>query len=185
MSRISNETAKQIAIKLTEKSRIAAEKLHVEYRELVTELYEEETPQEVKALFKKLPDWFYTRGYVNFNGHGFGWEQVSTTRQIICNGGTNANLHLTSKIADKITTSKRKWDKAKKNYEDLKDETKQALLALKTTNNIRKEIPLAAPMLPPPMSNALVCNFDSLKKKLSHQPEEKTIVNSKDTQRQI
>lgn len=171
MSKISNELAKQIAIKLTEKSRIVADKFHVEYRELVTELYEEQTPQEVKAALKKFPDWIYTSGSVKLNGNGFNFEWVSTTRNIVSNG--NNLLNLTSKIADKITAAKRKWEKAKKQYECLKDETKQALLALKTTNNIRKEIPIAAPMLPPPMSNALVCNFDSLKRRLINQPEVK------------
>ena len=170
MSRISNDLAGQIANKLTEKSRLVMEKLHTDYRELVTELYEETTPKEVKDCFKKFPEWIQRRTSIKLHGHGFNWEYVATTRSII-EKDDNCSLVLTSKMADKITTAKRKWEKAKKNYEDLKTESKQAILTLKTFANIRKELPLAAPMLPPPISNALVCNFDSLKNKLKHQPE--------------
>lgn len=171
MSRISNDLAGQIATKITEKSRLASEKAHLEYREAVTQLYEEQTPADVIKCKKNHPDWFYERGAVSFSGHGFSWENVATTRQVIANGGTYANLHLTAKIADKLMTSKRKWDKASKAYKELKDETKQALLTLKTFNNIRKELPEAAPMLPPPLSNALVVNFTSLKSRLNKQPD--------------
>jgi len=132
MSVISKDLAGQIAIKLTEKSRLFMEKLHTEYKDVVTELYEDQTPQDVKDCCKKHPEWFYKRGYVSFSGYGFNYESVSTTRQVICNGGTNANLHLTSKIADKIMSPYRKWEKAKEKYEKLKDDTKQAIIALKT-----------------------------------------------------
>lgn len=173
MSRISNELATQIAFKLTEKSRIAADALHVQYRELVTVIYESQTPDEVTICLKKYPDWISTIGGIKLNGHGFNWEYISATRHIICNNGSNSSgiLKMTDKNSKQIMEAKRKWDKAKEKYENLKSESKQALLALKTFNNIRKELPQAAPMLPPPMSNALVCNFTSLKSKLNNQPE--------------
>jgi len=171
MSRISQELAAQIAVKLTEKSRIAADKLHVEYRELVTSLYEAQTPGDVKVCFTKYPDWFYTRSNIKLHGHGFNWEYVNPTRPLITNNNTDCILELTAKISDKIISAKRKWQKAKEGYDKLNLETRQALLTLKTFNNIRKELPQAAPMLPPPLSNALVVNFDTLKKQLDKQPD--------------
>ncbi len=173
MGTISKELAGQIAFKLTEKSRIAADNLHVEYRELVTVAYEAQTPKEVKDCFKKNPDWFYTKATISFNGHGFQWESVTGTRQIIANGGTSANLTLNNKISDQLQKAKRTWDKAKDKYKDLKVETTNALLALKTHANIRKEFPEAIPMLPPPISNALIVSFDSLRHKIKNQPEVK------------
>lgn len=173
MSRISKDLATRIAVKLTEKSRTASEKLSNEYKELVTSVYEEQVPDEVIKCFKKYPDWLYTRSAIKLNGHGFNWEYVITTRPVICNNNSDAIMHMTAKIADKLTASKRKWQKAKKEYEELKDESEQALLTLKTFNNIRKELPAAASMLPPPLSNALVVNFDSLKKRLNKQPDDK------------
>ena len=173
MSRISQDLAGQIAFKLTEKSRVSTEKLHLAFREAATLLYEEQTPKEIKEAFKKHSAWIQTRSCVVFEGHGFTWTRLSTTRPVIQNTSGEAKLTLNSKSADKLTTASRKWEKAKKDYEDLKSQTKTALLTLKSYSNIKKEIPLAAPMLPPPMSNALVCSFDDLNKKLQKQPEDK------------
>ena len=173
MSVISKDLARQISVKLTEKSRLAADALHTEYREMVTFLYEEFTPKEVKDCFKKNADWFYTRSSVSFNGHGFQWESVTTTRPVICNSQNNANLEITAKSASLLTTLKRKWQKAKDEHKQLQRETETALLNLGTHARIKENFPLAAPMLPPPMSNALVCNFDNLTKRLQKQPEVK------------
>jgi len=173
MSVISQDLANKISVKLTEKSRQAAEKLHVEYRELATQFYEEQTPKEVKDCLKKHPDWFYTRSSMILNEHGFNWEYVTSTRPVICNSNTECYLKLNSKISKQLTEAKRKWEKAKGSYEKLQIEAKQALLALKTYNNIRKELPEASSMLPPPISNALVVDFSSLKRKLKNQPDEK------------
>ena len=177
MSRISKDLAHQIAIKLTEKSRLAAELINDEYRLLVTEIYEEKTPQEVKDCFKKHSEWFYTRQYIDINGHGFRWSQVKAPRTVICNSGTSANLELTAKSSAAITTLKRKYEKAIEDHKQLRLETETAILNLGTHARIKENFPLAAPMLPPPMSNALVCNFDSLTKRLQKQPEVKTKVN--------
>jgi len=177
MSRISKELAGQIAFKLTEKSRIASEKLHVEFREVVTSIYEQQTPKEVSECFKKYPDWFYTANGIKLNGHGFNWDYVSSIRTVIANNGTNCYITMNDKNSKQIQVAKQKWIKSKEKYNSLKEEAEQALLALKTFNNIRKELPQAESMLPPPMSNALVCNFTSLKSKLNHQPEVELVAN--------
>lgn len=172
MSRISKDAARSISFKLTEKSKLAVSQLHEDYREMITALYEDQTPAKVKAAQKEHPEWFYTRSEIYLNGHGFNREWVTPTRPVIANSedGGDANLHLTAKTAATIFKAKIKWEKADKKYKELRRETESALLALKTYNNIRKELPEAAPYLPPPMSNALVVNFDSLKKKLNQQP---------------
>ena len=176
MSRISKELANHIAIKLTEKSRVAAEQLHKDYRELVTEIYESQTPQQVIDCFKKNKDWFCTRSSVRLNGYGFSWDIVTTERPVICNSSSEAYMDMTSKISSTLTDSKRKWEKAKAAHKQLQQETETALLNLGTHARIKENFPLAAPMLPPPMSNALVCNFDSLTKRLQKQPDVKAKV---------
>lgn len=178
MSRISKELAHQIAIKLTEKSRVAAESLNKDYREIATAMYEDQTPKEVKDCFKKHAEWFYTRNYLTFDGHGFRWENVTTIRPIICNSGSNATLELNVKTSTQLNTAKRKWEKAVEEHKQLQRETETALLNLGTHARIKENFPLAAPMLPPPMSNALVCNFDSLTKRLQKQPEVKQKINA-------
>jgi hypothetical protein len=66
---------------------------------------------------------------------------------------------------------KRKKEKAKEDYKNLVTETEAALYALKTAKNVRENLPEAAVYLPPPMSNALIVNFNTLQKKLNKQPE--------------
>lgn len=175
MSKISKELAKQVAVKLTEKSRLAAEVLNKEYREIATAMYEDQTPKEVKECFKKNSEWFYTRNYLTFDGHGFRWENVTTIRPIICNSGSNATLALNVKTSQLLSAAKKKWEKAVDDHQQLQRETETALLNLGTHAMIKENFPLAAPMLPPPMSNALVCNFDSLTKRLQKQPEIKKV----------
>jgi hypothetical protein len=171
MSRISNELAQSIAFKLTVPTQNEVEKLHGDFRNLVWTIYDSQTPKEVKELAKKFPDYFEPQTSVKLHGHGFNWEYVGTEKQMLPNNSGSCIMNMNKENSSKLFTAKNKWEKAKKKYEDLKRETKGALLALKTFNNIRKEIPNAAQYLPPPMSNALVCNFTSLNKKLQSQPE--------------
>lgn len=152
--------------------------LHLEYRELVTSSYEETIPEDVKKCFKKHPDWFTSNCSIKIHGNGFDWEYLSATRPVISNENQRGKLEPNSKLAEKIIRVKNKWQDAVEKYKKLMKESEAALLTLKTYNNIRKELPIAASMLPPPMSNALVCNFESLKKKLSTQPEEKKVAAS-------
>lgn len=172
MSRISQDLASQIAFKLTAKSRAAADLLKKEYQSLVYELYLEETPAEIKKMFTKYPEWFYTRQVVSFFGHGFRFESVTVEKPVIVNtSNRDANLTLTDAIANKLTKFKRKYEKADADCKELKRETEQALINLRTFQRIRENIPEAAPFLPPPMSNALVVNVDALNKKLAGQPK--------------
>jgi hypothetical protein len=169
MSRISNDLAQQIAFKLTEKSKKVMDEKHIAFRDLVTTLYEESTPALIIDALKKFPDWIDTCSSIRLNGHGFNYEYVTPTRKCVSNSSVNS-LELTQKMADKITSVRKVWEKSKKQYNDLKDEVKHALLSLKTFANIRKELPAAAEYLPPPMSNALVVNLGSLNKRLTTQP---------------
>lgn len=175
---ISKDLASQIAYKLTEKTKIVCDNLHLQYKNLVLEFYEKQTPKEIKELRLKYPDWLYTTRRISFSGHGFRYEEVVAVSSVVTNSHQNAILELTSAIADKIIKSKRKYEKAKEQYEQLKSETNQALLTLKTFSNIRKELPQAIPFLPPPISNSLVINLDPLKTKLDKQQEEKALQTS-------
>ena len=171
MSRITKELAASIAEKLTVKSKESVEFLKNEYGKCVYDFYISQTPDEVKVGFSKYPDWFYTSKSISLNGFGFNWERISVQDHVVCNTGSSAYLTLNAKISDKITKHKRKYEKAAKEYRELFIETEQALLALRTYKNIEENIPAAKPYLPPPMSNALVCNFQSLNRKINNQPE--------------
>jgi hypothetical protein len=170
MSRISQEMASTVAYKLTEKSKSVADKLHIEYRKSVSEFYKSTLPKAVLAFFKtEHCEYVETTNSVILDGHGFSDEYVSLIGALPSENGSTPRMPFDTNDGAKFIAAKRKWEKANKEYKALKDETKQALLALKTFNNIRKELPEAAQYLPPPMSNALVVNFDSLHKRLKAQ----------------
>ena len=172
MSRISQEMAGRIAYKLTEKSKAIADNLHVEYRKSVMEFYKATLPKPVLAFFKtEFCEYVETTNSVILDGHGFSREHVSFIGALPSENGNTPRLNFNANDGAKFIAAKRKWEKADKEYKSLKEETTQALLALKTFNNIRKELPEAAPFLPPPISNSLVVNFDSLKKRLQKQAE--------------
>ena len=172
MSRISRELAEQIAEKMTKDSREAVKLLLRQYEALVTETYEAQVPQAAKELLAKHPAWVCTGRFIFFEGHGFSRNNsVTATRPVIQQSESYARLSLTEKIADKLLKAKQKYDKANEAAEQLEHETVNALLSLKTIKNIREHLPAAAPFLPPPMSNALVVNFDTLLKKLERQPK--------------
>jgi len=89
MSRITKELAKSIAGKLTEKSKAAMNNAKKEYGKCVRDLYEETIPIEVKEAYAKHPEWFYTKSYISFEGHGFSYENVSVNPYVICGGSAD------------------------------------------------------------------------------------------------
>lgn len=176
MSVLSKVVIEQIAEKMTEKSKKYSELVYKELKELVTEIYESQVPEPVMKVFKTHCDYIETCSSIELDGHGFNRETITLTKQLPATSTYRQKLHLTATIADKIIKAKRKREKAKEDYENLLRETQSALSALKTYKNVRENLPEAVPYLPPPMSNALVVNFNSLQKRLNKQPEVKTEV---------
>lgn len=171
MATLSKTVIESIAQRLTEKSKKHSEMLLKEYKEAVTIAFEAQVPDEVKKCFRHYSEYVETTNSVYLDGHGFNRESLTLTRQVPATTSYSAHLELTATIADKLLKAKRKWEKARDEYKQLYQETESALLALKTHKNIEENLPEAAPYLPPPMSNSLVVNFTSLKRKLHKQPE--------------
>jgi len=170
MSRISQELAKNIAKKLTEKTLSNVNLLKKQYCDFVTKCYVNQMPKDVFDAYNKNPQWFYTRRCIDFKGHGFNYESVSS-EPVVSNCSGDAILELTPKLAADIMKLKRIKDKASDDYKTLLSETEQALLSCRTFKNIEENIPAAKPFLPPPTSNALMVNFDSINRKINNQPE--------------
>lgn len=173
MATLSKMVIENIASKMTEKSKKYADKLKKDYQELVTTFMESQVPDEIKKCFKNHSEYIETTSSAYLDGHGFNRESVALNKQVPAKSSYHEQLNLTSAIADKIIKAKRKYEKAKEEYEQLYQETESALFALKTGKNIRENLPEAIPYLPPPMSNSLIVNFDTLQKRLNKQPEMK------------
>lgn len=174
MAVLSKQVIEGIAQKMTEKSKNHSAALALEYKELVTTIFESQVPEAVMDLFKgKNCGYVETTTSVYLDGHGLNRQSVALTRACPSEVSYGAELKLTSATADKIVKLKRKKEKADEDYKQLVLETESALFALKTFKNIKENLPEAIPFLPPPMSNSLVVNFKTLQTKLSKQPEAK------------
>lgn len=175
MAVLSKMVVEQIAKKMTEKSKKYVESVEKELEKLVTEIYMEQVPADVMRVFKTNCEYIETTQTLYLNGHGFNRESIKMSKQLPAKSSYSQPLPLNAAIADRIMKVKRKKEKAVEDYKTLVSETESALYALKTAKNIRENLPEAVPYLPPPMSNALVVNFNSLQKKLNKQPDIKEL----------
>lgn len=174
MATLSKMVIENITERMTSKSKKYADAMLKEYEQVVAGIFESQIPDEVKKVFKSHPDYIKTATEAYLDGHGFNRESVCFGKSLPAVSNYRAALKLTAAIADRIMKHKRKYEKAKEDYKLLVRETEAALTALKTHKNIRENLPEAIPFLPPPMSNSLVVNFESLQKKLQKQPEVKS-----------
>jgi hypothetical protein len=164
--RITKQLAEQIAAKLLTEKQANVTKLRKEYEDYITLAYLSQTPKEVLAVYAKHPEWFYTRGSVTLNGSGFRYESVSTNCQVICNGGSSANLMMNDKISHKAKMLQNKWESAKDKVRELKMKLEVALFNLRTYAAVQKSFPEAAPFLPKDATMSLMINYDALRKEL-------------------
>jgi hypothetical protein len=163
---MSKELAQKIAEMMSVNKEREKSKLLEQYRKTVTDEYIKQTPTAALELLELHPDWVQTNTEIYFSGHGFGsYERVSAIGAVIRNSSPYAKLKLTPEIAAKISTAKNKYEKAEKEWVGLKQEIETALLALKTFNQIQKNLPEAVPFLPKE-NQSIMLNFDDLRNKL-------------------
>lgn len=171
MSRISKELAANIANKLVAPSYKKRDELRAEYEAEVMRIYLLRIPSDVLDFENKRPEFFEKTRDIRLRGYGFEYERVTIRASVVNNMPrcSYADIHLEKDEADILRGFKRKWEAAQEKAKDLRVQTEVALLACKTYKNIREMIPEAADMLPPPISNALVADFSSLRKNLNSQ----------------
>lgn len=163
---ISQSLACLIANKLVENKQKEYDKLKKEYQDYVYDLYISQTPDEIKAIFKKHADWFMTTNIVRLHGHGFNYEYCEVQKPVIKNSpNENAVLKLSEKIVVKINSFLKAIQKAKDERNDLKSDIKTALLQLRTYKQIEKTFPEAAPWLPK-QNMALVVDVEPIRRRL-------------------
>jgi len=156
---------------MTEGSRKKVDELKKEYGEAAKQMYLSDIPAKVMEVFKTHSEYFETTTNLYLDGHGFNRDSVDFVGSLPSMKSYSCPLKLTAARGETLVKMKRKYVAAKQAYKDLVDETETALLTLRTFARIRETLPEAAPFLPPPMSNSLVVNFDTLQKKLKAQPE--------------
>jgi hypothetical protein len=170
--RISQELARRIAKKMTEKKEKQVDKLHLLFRRLVTNLYWQSIPKAVFDARELHPDWFEAKGSIVLQGHGFEYTSISVVGAYVpANNDGRAKLKLTPEMAAQIKTAQWEWEKCRDEYSKLVDEIQQALISLGTYKQIRENFVEAAQFLPEtgPKSLALIPNLSGLKERLKSQ----------------
>lgn len=178
MATLSKMVIENISERMTEKSKKYWQKCEKDFRELATTFYESQLPSPVKELFKTNCEYLTTVYNLTLDGNGLNQYGVKLTKSLPAKSSYSFRFNPSAAAAEKLVKAKRKFEKAKEDYETLVGETRSALLALKTEKNVRENLPEAVPFLPPPMSNSLVVNFKSLQDRLSKQPEVKETVDN-------
>jgi hypothetical protein len=165
--RISQQTANAVALKLTDKFKVARDEAQKAFFEIVTATYESHVPKAVTDLYKSHPDFTRITSSIVVHGSGFHREGVRTTRNVICHAnGYTVEYTPTQKEAKLFAAAFRAWESAKEKYDQILRETETALISLRTVNNIAKNLPEAAPFLPPATSTAIVPNLTKLRSQL-------------------
>jgi hypothetical protein len=171
--RISKELALTIGRALSEKSKKKADNLLINYRNLVYCYYMQQVPKTILKAYASSPEWFDTGVTIYFSGFGFNHENVSVDKKVIRNEyGSTCKLILTQEIAETLKRAQIAHKKAKEDYENLKQEIVNALLALGTTKRISEKFPDAIKYLPTSASGvclALIPDLDKLSNKIKNQ----------------
>lgn len=172
MSRISQELARRIAEKMTEKKFKQVDKLKKAFHQLVTDAYKRAIPKSILEVREKFPEYFMLTGRIILDGHGFDHDHIPVIGpDLITNSDHRARLKMTPELATEIKKTQWAFEKERDSYTKLVDEIYQAIMALGSYKQIREKFPEAGQYLPDvgPRSLALIPNLDALKEKIKHQ----------------
>lgn len=163
---ISKSIAEMIAITLVAKKDKEASNLTDEYHKYVYDTYMEQTPDEIKKVFKKHPEWFHIRNNIVVDSSNHNWKEIATAKPVIGNTSTGrAHLQATAAIKKRIDDYVERINKIKQDAKALRLEIETALLQLRTTKRIAEAFPEATKYLP--KANLLpMVNIDPIREKL-------------------
>jgi len=160
---ITKAIATEVAGKLLSKQVLEIQTLRKELEYKFDEIYLKTIPKEVVELFKKYPNYFYTRRNFQLSGNGFNWKSVSTSKDLpSINGSFIPNATDAVILLDAINII----DTKKSEYHKLTSEIENALFSLRTYKRVQENFPEAFVFLPNSISNKLVVNISDLRNKI-------------------
>lgn len=169
MSRITQALAEDIAKALTKHLRQQYEESHQKFKDKVREYYMASIPSEVIDFQKHLPAFIATTSTVYFDGNGFSNEFENVNPSVPTKaGGGYTRISLSKEQGKVLQKMQNEYERQMDFWKFTKEETYNALLALRTYKNITDKFPEAAALLPPvAASTALIPNLEKLRQKIS------------------
>lgn len=169
MSRITKQIAEFVAEKMSAEKK---QNLLIKKKELevfVISEYMESVPKKIKEAFSKAEDKDYiiSTSSIQFGGvHGLGFNYIKLGKRVPIRNIDRAFCP-SKYAAKKIVSLERECKDLEKKYKEVHEGVYQALIGLKTYNNVEKEFPEAFEFLPAiEKSTAIMLNIDSLRQKL-------------------
>jgi hypothetical protein len=137
--RISHDLAIEIANVLTQKSKVANEKLRTDIDALVFETYTKAIPKELVKLDKAIPDWVHKSGsiYVRYRVGNLQRTHITVLKGKVITKGGNPDIKATTVIRNKII----QLSKQEEALRALKKDTIRAVLALGTSKRVLQQFP--------------------------------------------
>lgn len=160
MSRITKEIARNVAIELTKVKKEQLKKIQLQLKDIVSEIYKQQLPEEVVSLFKKYPKYFQTAISTRINSPGFQWEFFNIIEMPQKTTAFTVNDTQGKKIISLDDTIRSK----RKDLEKLVSNIEATLFNLRTYKNVEKEFKEAFILLPEiNINTALSININDLR----------------------
>lgn len=167
MSRITQDTAKQIAIDLTKALKAKVDQQHKQLKAIMFDIMDKRTPSVIKQAQKDHPSYFDTISTVYIQGKGFTRQNISTGEKFIsCSGNYSTTIEITDQEHKVLWPAYIKYEALDKQYSDLKHTISNTLYQLRTHAAITKNFPEAVEFLPSPTSTSLTVPINDIRKQL-------------------
>ncbi|HYH13984.1 MAG TPA: hypothetical protein VD794_02120 [Flavisolibacter sp.] len=165
MSRITKTIAEQVAIKLTEKKSYHLEVLKAQLEDLATNIKIGYIPTDVLKAYRKNSKYFKSCTSEYFRGPGLGHYESFRYNQSLPH--TSEGVKVNELEAQSLIQQRDKIEDLQNTINKIKLDVENALLALRTYNNVEKEFPEAFEHLPSRTTTALSININDVRKQLA------------------
>lgn len=162
MSAITKTLSSELASILLKTKKEQLKKLELKLEEAVISLITERTPKEVLNIFKTNKEYINTSNYFTFEGFGFNYKRIYTSKNIPC---TNHCFQLTKKESEFLKPFSESYDNLKSEINQTKEELEAVLFKLRTYKRVIEEFPELEKELPNKSVSTLV-NLSDLKARL-------------------
>lgn len=147
--RISKDLAEVIAKKLLAKKLSEVDSLINKIKQIAIDSYTESIPIEVINFSSTRKEWLRRCYSLKLVGYGLDYYYVSSNHPLLFSGDASYIFHApTKEIAEELVLLIQQKETLQSHYNKLFENTKAALLNLRTYKNIREQFPEAAEYLP-------------------------------------
>lgn len=166
--RISKESAKSIAVKMTDKKSKDIDKLRKEISDFAYGIAKSTVKKDVLEFYEKHKGYFNITTTISVSGTGLNFQQLNFSPALPKSDSTCWYITklVDDKTAKKVVDLCDQKDKAKKELNKLQSDIENALISLGTYARVQEQFKEAAPFLPVKEKAELVVNLNDIRKRI-------------------